>query len=148
MLVDIEKKKEQEENEKKKAYLRRYLDAKRKQELIEIEIDELRIKRMTPSGLKQDGMPRGSNCKGDLSGYAAQLDELDGELKRQLCEKLRIRKEIVERIESMKDETESLVLRMRYIHGMKMYQIADKIECEERTAYRIFKRALKNIKIS
>ena len=145
--MDIEKEREQEENERKKAYLRRYLNAKRKQELIETEIDELRIKQMTPSGLKQDGMPRGSNYGGDLSEYAAQLDELDKELKHQLCEKLRIRKEIVEKIESMKDETEGLVLRMRYIHGMKMYQIADKIECEERTAYRIFKRALQNIKI-
>ena len=64
MLVDIEKEREQEENERKKAYLRRYLNAKRKQELIETEIDELRIKQMTPSGLKQDGMPRGSNTEG------------------------------------------------------------------------------------
>ena len=103
--MDIEKEREQEENERKKAYLRRYLNAKRKQELIETEIDELRIKQMTPSGLKQDGMPRGSYYGGDLSEYAAQLDELDRELKHQLCEKLLIRKEIVEKIESMKDET-------------------------------------------
>lgn len=146
--MDIEKKKEQEENERKKAYLRRYLEAKRKQEVLEKEIDELRIERMTPSGLKQDGMPRGSGSGGDLSEYAARLDEMDRELRHQLCEKLRIRKEIVERMESMKDESESLVLRMRYIHGMKMDQIADKIECEERTAYRIFKKAIKNFEIS
>lgn len=36
------------ENERKKAYLRRYLEAKRAQEVLEHEIDELRLDRMIP----------------------------------------------------------------------------------------------------
>lgn len=68
-----------EENEKKKEYLRRYHAAELAEREIREEIDDLRMNKMFPA-LIQDGMPHGSSS-GDLSAYAAQLDELLVELK-------------------------------------------------------------------
>lgn len=135
-----------EENERKKAYLRRYLEAKRMQEVIEREIDELRLDRMTPSGLVQDGMPHGSGG-GDLSGYVARLDELDRNLHAQLERKLLIREEITEKIDAMSDETESLLLRLRYIHGLKWEEVAVKMDYSWRAVHKIHSKALEHFKI-
>ena len=97
------------ENEKKKEYLWRYQNAKRKEAEINEEIMQLRIDKMMPS-LVQDGMPHGSGG-GDLSGYATRLDEL-------MCE-------LYEQMEQ--DETESLLLRYRYIQGLNFEEIAVKM---------------------
>lgn len=73
-----------EENEKKKEYLRRYHAAELAEREIREEIDDLRMNKMFPA-LIQDGMPHGSSS-GDLSAYAAQLDELLVELKEYCAE--------------------------------------------------------------
>ena len=139
--------KEQSEDEKKKEYLNRYLHAKSGAEQIARKIEELKLAKMNPSSYRIDGMPRGAGRGGDLSEYAERLDELETRLLHQLNEKLCIYEEIIDRLDSMKDETESIVLRMRYIHGMKMSQIAGKLDYEERQVYRIYKKALKNFQI-
>lgn len=113
------------ENEKKKEYLWRYQNAKRKEAEINEEIMQLRIDKMVPS-LVQDGMPHGSGG-GDLSGYAARLDELMRELYEQMEKKITIRLEISRKIEEMQDETESLLLRYRYIQGLNFEEIAVKM---------------------
>ena len=51
----------------------------------------------------QDGMPHGSSC-GDLSAYAVQLEELMDNLKAQMEQRIRLRKEITQKIEEMPDE--------------------------------------------
>lgn len=134
------------ENERKKAYLRRYIEAKRMQEVLEREIDELRLDRMIPGSPAQDGMPHGSGG-GDLSGYAAHLDELDRKLRTQLERKLQIRTEITERIDAMENETESLLLRLRYIHGLKWEEVAVKMEYSWRAVHKIHSKALEHFKI-
>lgn len=135
-----------EENERKKKYLRRYQEALKKQKAIEAEIEQLRMDRMFPPALQQDGMPRGTGGS-DLSSYAAKLDELLNELEKQLEKKIVLRQEISRNIEKMDNETESLLLRYRYIHGMKWEEIAVKMECSWQHAYRIHSKALRNIKI-
>lgn len=137
-----------EENERKKAYLRRYLEAKRMQEVLEHEIDELRLDRMTPSGLLQDGMPHGSSGGGDLSGYVARLDELDQKLRTQMYKKTQIRVEITERIDAMENETESLLLRLRYIHGLKWEAVAVKMDYSWKQIHRLHSKALNNFKMT
>ena len=136
-----------EENEKKKAYLRRYLDAKRKQEAVEREIEELRLDKMFPGSPVQDGMPKGS-VGGDLSGYAGKLDELDRELHDLVEQKIAIRLEIGRKIEAMPNETESLLLRLRYIQGMSFENIAVEMGYTYRHTTRIHGDALKNFKMS
>ncbi|MFR8547749.1 MAG: hypothetical protein ACLVEV_03875 [Lachnospiraceae bacterium] len=134
------------ENEKKKEYLWRYQNAKRKEAEINEEIMQLRIDKMVPS-LVQDGMPHGSGG-GDLSGYAARLDELMCELYEQMEQCIAIRLEISRKIEGMQDETESLLLRYRYIQGLKWEDIAVKMEYSWKQIHRIHGKALNNFKMT
>lgn len=134
-----------EENEKKKEYLRRYHAAELAEREIREEIDQLRMDKMFP-GMIQDGMPHGSSC-GDLSAYAAQLDELLVELKDQMEKRIRIRREITRKIESMQDETEKTVLRLRYIHWLQWEQIAERMGYGWTQVHRIHGRALTNFKM-
>lgn len=135
-----------EENNRKKEYLRKYLEAKRMQEVLEREIDELRLDRMIPGSPAQDGMPHGSGGE-DLSGYAARLDELDQKLRTQMYKKIQIRAEITERIDAMENETESLLLRLRYIHGLKWEEVAVKMDYSWRAVHKIHSKALEHFKI-
>lgn len=134
-----------EENEKKKEYLKRYHVAELAEKEIQEEIDDLRMNKMFPT-LIQDGMPHGSSCM-DLSEYAAQLDELLTELKDQMEQRIRIRREITQRIEAMQDETEKTVLRLRYIHWLQWEQIAERMGYGWTQVHRIHGRALTNFKM-
>ena len=129
-----------DENEKKKEYLKRYHSAVLAEKAIQQEIDELRMDKMYPM-LIQDGMPHGSSC-GDLSEYAAQLDGLLADLKEQMEKRIRIRREITRKIESMQDETEKTVLRLRYIHWLKWEQIAERMGYSLRNITKIHGKAL------
>lgn len=129
-----------EENEKKKEYLRRYHAAELAEREIREEIDDLRMNKMFPA-LIQDRMPHGSSCM-DLSEYAAQLDELLTELKDQMEQRIRIRREITQRIEAMQDETEKTVLRLRYIHWLRWEQIAERMGYSLRNITKIHGKAL------
>ena len=141
METDIKK-----ENEKKKQYLLQYRDALRAEKQIEEEITQLRLDTMMPA-VVNDGMPHGSGGCGDLSGYAAAMDRLMADLKEQLEKRIAIRREITERIEAMQNETEKMVLRLRYIHLLKWTEIADKTCISERYAKRLHGNALINFKI-
>lgn len=134
-----------EENEKKKEYLKRYHAAELAEKEIQEEIDDLRMNKMFPA-LIQDGMPHGSSCM-DLSEYAAQLDELLTELKDKMEQRIRIRREITQRIEAMQDETEKTVLRLRYIHWLQWEQIAERMGYGWTQVHRIHGRALTNFKM-
>lgn len=134
------------ERETKKEYLRRYLRAQQAQGVIEQEIIELRLE-LYPSGVNQDGMPHGSGGR-DLSGYIAALDELDQKLKVQVEKKIRLRKEITERIDAMPNETESLLLRLRYIHGLRWNDVATDLSYSKEQTLRLHKKALENFRMT
>lgn len=134
-----------EENEKKKEYLKRYHVAELAEKEIQEEIDDLRMNKMFPA-LIQDGMPHGSSCM-DLSEYAAQLDELLTELKDQMEQRIRIRREITQRIEAMQDETEKTVLRLRYIHWLQWEQIAERMGYSLRNITKIHGKALVHFRL-
>lgn len=133
------------ENDEKKEFLWGYRKAIRKQKQIEDEIRQLRLDRISPS-LVQDGMPHGSGG-GDLSRYAVQLDNLMEELRKQGEECIRKRKEIIAKIEEIGNETEILLLRYRYINGMKWEDIAVKMEYSWQHVHKIHGKALKHLKI-
>ena len=77
----------QEENEKKKEYLKSYQRAvKRERDILE-EIKRLRADKMFPS-VVNDGMPKGSS-QSDLSDYIAILDEQIELLKKERLKKER-----------------------------------------------------------
>lgn len=136
---------EMTENEKKKEFLKRYQKAvKREQDILD-EIQRLRADKMFPS-VCNDGMPRGSS-QTDLSDYAAEIDAAIEDLKEERLEKIKIYREIEMRIRCMKDEDEQEVLRLKYIKGMNLETVAERMDYSYRTILDIHGKALKNFEI-
>jgi DNA-directed RNA polymerase specialized sigma subunit len=136
----------QEENEKKKEYLKSYRRAvKREQDILE-EIQRLRLDKMFPS-VVNDGMPHGSSHS-DLSDYAAILDEQIDLLKEERLERVRCYQKIERQIRQMENEDEQEVLRLRYILGMKWEEVAVKMGYSWKQTHRIHSSALKNFKMT
>ena len=113
----------QEENEKKKEVLRSYCKSLRREERIEEDIQELRMRKMFPGCGAGDGMPHGSN-QTDLSDYIVILDELMEDLKRERLNGAVKRRQIEKSIQALSDENEAEVLRLRYIKNKKWEEIA------------------------
>lgn len=136
---------EMTENEKKKEFLRRYRRAVRREQEILDEIQRLRADKMFPS-VCNDGMPRGSS-QTDLSDYMAEIDAAIEDLKEERLEKIKIYREIEMRIRRMKNEDEQEVLRLKYIKGMNLETVAEKMDYSYRTILDIHGKALKNFEI-
>lgn len=135
-----------QENEEKKKYLRQYGCALRAERAIEEEIQQVRLDKMFPA-LVQDGMPHGSGGNSDLSAFVVKVDELLAELKKQAEKRITLRQGIVRKIEQMDDETEKLVLRLRYIQLLKWEEVAVKMDYDYRYILKVHGRALKNFEI-
>lgn len=134
------------ENEKKKRYLMSYRWAKKQEERILEEIQELRMDKMFPSTVN-DGMPKGSEQR-DLSDYAAKLDELIQELKEERLEKIKRLQSIERVIKEIDNEDAQTILRLRYIDGLKWEEVCVSINYEWAQMHRIHERALREIKIN
>jgi len=134
------------ENEKKKAYLRRYRANKRKEEKFRQEIEALEVEYGLQSP-KLDKMPRGSEGK-DLSVFAVRYDAAYTHLLRIAGESLRIYKEISEAIENSEcSETESCILRYRYINGYTWEMIAVEMHYSYQWVCELHGRALQHFSI-
>jgi hypothetical protein len=130
----------QEENEKKKEYLKSYRRAvKREQDILE-EIQRLRLDKMFPS-VVNDGMPHGSSHS-DLSDYIAIMDEQIELLKKERLKKVRCYQKIERQIRQMENEDEQEVLRLRYIKGLKWEEVALKMSYSYRRTLDIHGKAL------
>lgn len=134
----------QEENEKKKEYLRSYQKSLEREERICEDIQELRARKMFPSCGTGDGMPHGSD-QTDLSDYIVILDELTEGLKQERLNGAIQRKKIERSICAISDENEAEVLRLRYIKGMKWEEIALEMEYSWQHVHRIHGNALGNL---
>lgn len=132
-------------NEAKKEYLWQYRKALQKEKEIEEEIYQLRMNKISPS-LVQDGLPHGSGGS-DLSGYAAKIDELLRDLEKQMNKRIELRLRISREIESMSDETESLLLRYRYIQGLKWEDIALRMDYSWQHIHKIHAKALQHFEM-
>lgn len=133
------------ENEKKKEYLRGYRDHVRRIRRIEAELAELRAMRSSMS-VNNDGMPRGSG-QSDLSGYAAELDQLESSLVQERHQRFVAYKDIATRIKSLRSENEKDVLFYRYIKGLEWYEIAEKMGYSERQIHRYHGKALVHLQM-
>ena len=136
---------EMTENEKKKEFLKRYQKAVRREQDILDEIQRLRADKMFPS-VCNDGMPRGSS-QTDLSDYVAEIDAAIEELKEERLEKIKIYRGIEMRIRRMKNVDEQEVLRLKYIKGMNLEIVAQRMDYSYRTILDIHGKALKNFEI-
>ena len=102
------------ENERKKAWLCRYLEARRDQLALEHELEQYRLSAL-PSGISYDGVGGGGSVPHGYEVYAAKLDDHFLELSKQIETCQRIRREIVRAIESLPSESERTLMKMRYV---------------------------------
>lgn len=134
------------ENELKKEYLSGYRDHVRRIRRIESELTEL-LEMRGGSAINNDGMPHSSSGKNDLSGYAAELDELERNLREERSERVEIYKDIAKRIKRLQSENEKDVLFYRYIKGMEWWEIAEKMNYTERWVLKIHGKALAHFRM-
>lgn len=131
--------------ELKKEYLKGYERAVRQMKRSEEKITEIRLSKIMPSA-NNDGMPHAHNDS-DLSGYAALLDEEERRyIKIRYC-RIKLCKEITNKIERMNNEDEKDVLTYRYIRLMKWEDIAVRMGYSWQHIHKIHARALKNFQL-
>ncbi len=133
------------ENEKKKEYLRSYRRHGSRIKRIEAEIEEIRLMKMYPSAINNDGMPHGSSQR-DLSDYAAQLTDLENNLYEEGIEQVKIYKEMKYKISQINNEDERDVLFYKYVKGKSFWEIAQIMDCSERWVRKLHGKALENFK--
>jgi len=103
------------ENETKKVYLMRYLEARLKELSLVDELNTLRLS-VLPSGIRYDGEGGGSGTPHGLEEFAARYDAKERELYAQLDAQWKLRAEIISIIEELPSEAERMVMRFRYIN--------------------------------
>ncbi len=135
----------QEENEKKKEYLRSYRRSVKREKQILAEIQRLRQDKMFPS-MVNDGMPHGGS-QTDLSDYIVALEQQIEALKKERLSKITHYGEVEEKIKKMKNEEEQMVLRLRYIRGLKWEEVALEMGYGWTHIHRIHASALRNFKM-
>lgn len=132
-----------EENEKKKEFLRGYRKSLKREESICDDIQELRARKIFPSCGSGDGMPHGSN-QTDLSDYIVILDEMLENLRKERRDGAVKRSRIETSIRALHDENEQEVLRLRYISGLKWEEVAVEMNLTRRRVTQIHGKALIN----
>ncbi|MBO7728002.1 MAG: hypothetical protein J6S50_05765 [Oscillospiraceae bacterium] len=108
----------------KKSYLQWIRRVRYDQDAILEELATLRTRMMSASAKIGDGMPRGGGGSGDLSGYAAKVDELETRLEARLSTYLDAMARLEEDIQAMSDPKEQAVLREYYINGRQWADVA------------------------
>lgn len=112
--------------EEKKAWLRRYQQAKR---LEQLRLDELDTLKTDASNMTQclSAVPGGGGDGQTLPRAVERIDEARGAYKAQCEESTRIRKEIIFALQQLDDELDFTILYRRYICGHKWELIADRL---------------------
>lgn len=137
---------EWEEIEEKKEYLKGYQKAKRREQMLLEQIQQLRLDTMMPS-INNDGMPHGNGGEGDLSDYMEKYEELKEKLKAEVEEAAEEYDKIHENLKRMKNGDEREALARYYLIGEKWDDIPKKMGVSKTTFYRIYDSALKNFAI-
>ena len=135
-----------EENQKKKEYLNGYIKAKRKEQRILDQIQQLRMDKMFP-GIQYSDMPGGSNMS-DLSDFVVKMEELMQELRQERLEAVNEYTKIYRDISLVEDEREQEVLTYRYLEGNCWEVICGLMELSWKQTHRIHAQALENFKKS
>ena len=126
------------ENEKKKLYLKSYRrSVKREQDILE-EIQKLR---------EDEKFPLMEENQDDYPEFKESVDELIEELKEERLAKIRRHINVKRKIDSIKDDDEREVLRLRYIRGLKWEEVAVEMNYSWRRTHDIHSNALKHLSL-
>ena len=134
-----------QENEEKKKYLKSYLIKKKASEELELEYREISLSEIMPA-VPNTGMPSAHNQR-DLSDYAVKLDYIYTKYIKAINDRNKTMADIFQTIESIEDEVQKYIMRLRYIRGMDFNDIAEDIGCSTRQIHRFHSEALKKIVI-
>lgn len=137
---------EWEEIEEKKEYLKGYRKAKRKEQMLLEQIQQLRLDTMMPS-INNDGMPHGSGEDNDLSNYIEKYEELKERLEKERLAAVQTYQKIYRELKRMEDSDERELLTRYYLIGEKWEEIAKKIGYSRSRTFDIYDRALRNFQI-
>lgn len=144
-LTEEQRRKRQQEIEEKKEYLRGYEKAVRQMKRSEEKMIEMHLNKIMPS-TGNDGMPHAHN-NADLSDYAALLDEEERRYMKARYRRVKLCREIMNKIERMDNEDEKDILMYRYIRLLKWEDICVKMNHSWQHTHRIHKKALENFKM-
>lgn len=131
-------------NQQKKAYLRRYLAAERLERELTDELTATLMYYAYPKAITYDHAGGGSGGPRDLSDFAVKVDRLQTRLLAERSRMIELRLEITDRINAVPDETERLLLRLRYIRGESFERIAGELGYTWRHTMRIHGNALQH----
>lgn len=90
-------------------------------------------------------MPRSQKRKKDLSDVMVRIEQLKDTMDDKIIESLKLRTDIETIILNVKDDTERMLLRLRYIEFMKWEDICQKMMYSRQQVYRIHNKAIKNL---
>ena len=133
-----------EENQKKKEYLNGYTKAKRKEQRILDQIQQLRMDKMFP-GIQYSDMPGGSNMS-DLSDFVVKMEELMQEIRQERLEAVNEYTKIYRDIRLVEDEREQEILTYRYLEGRRWEDICGLMDLSWKHVHRIHSKSLENFK--
>ena len=134
-----------EENEKKKEFLKSYQKAKCDVVRLERQLEELRLNKISPSVIN-DGMPHGTDI-GDLSNYAAQVDKIEREIITARYERIGAYQRVQRCIEAVEDGREKALLTYRYLKGESWERVAVSLGYSWQHVHKIHSLALQHLNI-
>ena len=136
-----------DENERKKAFLRQYAMSRRREDEINQEIEALETRYGLHSPIIDD-MPHGSGGGSGLEEFAAQYDKLWRKLKAQRAHSINVYHDIVDAVEAMPcGEDKKTLLRYRYLLGRTWEETAVFLHVTYRHTLRLHGEALKLFEI-
>lgn len=131
-------------NQEKKAYLMRYRAADN--EINDLLREKERIMaRLTKMTSSVSDMPHGPHQPDKLTDGVAAIIELDAEIDRKVDELCEMRQKIIKQIDSIGDDKQRRVLKLRYISGMKWERIAIEMHYDRMQIWRIHGDALSSM---
>lgn len=134
--------------EEKRIYLSRYQTSEIRIKSLQAEIENLRsLAEKTTQPF--DSQPGGGGGRSDRVGaVAARIADNERQIAEEIAECLRLREEIRTLIQGVSDEKSRELLRMRYICGNKIWQMAAALHYDERFLRRKLNRAVNMIDFS
>ncbi len=135
--------KSQEEIRLKKEYLKSYEKAVRQMERSKLRLEEIHLSRVIPP-VVNDGMPHAHN-NSDLSSYAVLVDKAEKEYMKRRYQRVKMCKEISDRIERLENEDEKDILMYRYIKLLKWIDICEKMGFSLKWVHKVHNRALDHL---
>lgn len=130
------------ECDSKKEYLMSYRNIKNRERRICNEIQRLQSDKIVPDAAGWDPPEDTRIC--DLPDYCLLLRDEVNKLQQERLDKIRMYRDIEERIRQMPCENEKEVLRLRYLTGMSWEDVAEEMSYSCQHIHRIHALALKN----